>query len=137
VNDALAAPRFAVLLLAVLAGMSVVLAAIGLYGVLSFTAARRSREIGIRVALGARRGSVARLIMREGVLTAAAGITIGLIASLWLTRYVESQLYGVSRLDPLSYITVSAFLLLIALLASYLPARRASRASPMAALRVD
>jgi ABC-type antimicrobial peptide transport system permease subunit len=75
--------------------------------------------------------------MREGVLTAAAGITIGLIASLWLTRYVESQLYGVSRLDPLSYITVSAFLLLIALLASYLPARRASRASPMAALRVD
>jgi putative ABC transport system permease protein len=137
VDDALAAPRFAVLLLGVLAALSVVLAAIGLYGVLAFSAARRSREIGIRVALGARRGSVARLIMREGVLTAVVGIAIGLVASLWLSRYVESQLYGVSRLDPVSYVGVSLFLLSIALLASYLPARRASRASPMTALRVD
>jgi predicted permease len=137
VDESLAASRFATLLLGGLAALSVALAAIGLYGVLSFTTARRSREIGIRVALGARRASVTGLIMREGVVTGAFGIAIGLLGSFWLTRYLEAQLYGVSRLDPITYVVVPLFLLCVAALASFLPARRAARASPMTALRVD
>lgn len=137
VDEALAASRFATLLLAALAALSVALAAIGLYGVLSFTTARRSREIGIRVALGAQRGSVTGLIMREGVVTATVGIAFGLVGSFWLTRYLEAQLYGVSRLDPLTYAVVPLFLLSVAALASFLPARRAANVSPMTALRVD
>lgn len=137
VDEALAASRFATLLLAALAALSVALAAIGLYGVLSFTTARRSREIGIRVALGAQRGSVTGLIMREGMVTGAAGIALGLLGSFWLTRYLEAQLYGVSRLDPVTYAVVPLFLLSVAALASFVPARRAARVSPMTALRVD
>jgi ABC-type antimicrobial peptide transport system permease subunit len=137
VDEALAASRFATLLLAALAALSVALAAIGLYGVLSFTTARRSREIGIRVALGAQRGSVTGLIMREGVVLGAVGIALGLLGSFWLTRYLDAQLYGVSRLDPVTYALVPLFLLSVAALASFLPARRAANVSPMTALRVD
>lgn len=89
------------------------------------------------MALGAQRGSVTGLIMREGVVTATAGIALGLLGSFWLTRYLEAQLYGVSRLDPLTYAVVPLFLLSVAALASFLPARRAARVSPMTALRVD
>jgi predicted permease len=137
VDEVLAASRFATLLLAALAALSVALAAIGLYGVLSFTTARRSREIGIRVALGAQRGSVTGLIMREGVVLGAVGIALGLLGSFWLTRYLDAQLYGVSRLDPVTYALVPLFLLSVAALASFLPARRAANVSPMTALRVD
>jgi ABC-type antimicrobial peptide transport system permease subunit len=137
VNAALAASRFATILLGALAGLAVVLAAVGLYGVLSFTTARRSREIGIRIALGAERRSVAGLVMREGVLTGAAGIVVGVLGSLWLTRFLESQLYGVSRLDPLTFLLAPSLLLAVAALASFIPARRAASASPMTALRVD
>jgi ABC-type antimicrobial peptide transport system permease subunit len=124
-------------LLGALAALSVLLASVGLYGVLSFTTARPAREIGIRVALGARRRSVTDLIMREGIATGAAGVALGLLGSTWLTRFLDSQLYGISRLDPATYVIAPAFLLAVAALASYLPARRAAAVSPMTALRVD
>ncbi|MGH7507335.1 MAG: FtsX-like permease family protein, partial [Longimicrobiales bacterium] len=135
--DALAQPRFTSTLIAVFAMLSLALAGIGLYGVLSFTAARRTREIGIRMALGANRGSVAGLVMGEGVALAGAGAVIGLLAAVWATRFLDSQLYGVSPLDPLTFAIVPVVLIGVAAVASYLPARRAARVSPVVALRTE
>jgi predicted permease len=113
------------------------LAAIGLYGVLAFTVMRRTREIGIRLALGATGSTILRLVMAEVMLLAGVGIAVAIPISLGLTRYLKSQLFGLSNNDPVTLIGAAIFLALVAMLAGYFPARRAMRVDPMVALRWD
>ena len=110
---------------------------IGIYGVLAFLVSRRTREIGIRVALGAQRSHVVWLILKEGAKFAILGIALGLVGAFIVTRWLSSQLYGVSATDPLTYAGVALLMGLMAMLASYLPARRAMRVDPLIALRND
>jgi putative ABC transport system permease protein len=130
------APRkFNLWLLMVFAGAALVLAATGLYGVISYLVALRTNEIGIRMALGAQTSNVMSMILGQGITFAAVGITVGLIASLWLTRLMKTLLFNVSATDPTTFSAIALLLLLVALLASYIPARRAIKVDPMIALR--
>jgi putative ABC transport system permease protein len=113
------------------------LVALGLYGVLAYSAARRTREVGLRIALGARRGEVVRLILREGASITGLGLALGLLAAAAGTRMLSGLLYGVNPLDPATYAAVAALLATVALLAGYLPARRAARVDPTVALRAE
>ena len=119
------------------AAIALVLAAVGVYGVISYSVSQRTREIGVRVALGAQRTNVLRLIVGHGALLAAIGIGIGLAGALGVTRFLRSMLYGVSPFDPVSFVVVTLVLSGIAFLASYLPARRAARVDPIEALRQE
>ncbi|HEY3853300.1 MAG TPA: ABC transporter permease [Verrucomicrobiae bacterium] len=122
-------------LLAAFAGVALLLAVIGLYGVLSYNVAQRTQEIGIRMALGAQSGEVIRLVLKQGVGLALAGIAVGLVGALAFTRVMRSMLFGISPSDPLTLIGISCVLGIVALLASWLPARRAAKVDPMVALR--
>lgn len=133
----LARPRFSAFTLGAFAALTLLLAAVGLYGVLVATVRQRTREIGIRLALGARAGAVARGVARQGVLLVAVAIPLGLAAALAASRLLGSLLFGVSPTDPLTLAVVSALLLAVALLASWLPARRAARTDPLLALREE
>jgi putative ABC transport system permease protein len=127
--------RFNLLLLASFAGVALVLAAVGVYSVISYGVTRRTHEIGIRMALGAGRGELRTMIVRQGLTVALAGAGAGLLGALALTGAIRSMLYGVGATDPLTFGSVSAVLILVALCASYLPARRATRIDPLVALR--
>ena len=129
--------RFQTLLLASFAGAAALLAAIGIYGVMSYAVSRRTREIGVRMALGADPRSVLRLVVGQGMGVALAGAAVGLVAALLLTRLMAGILYGVRPSDPVTYACVAVVLLLIALTASWIPARRAARIDPMKALRAE
>jgi putative ABC transport system permease protein len=135
VTEAMAPTRFLLALSGTFAGLALVLAAIGLYGVVSFSARQRTREIGVRVALGASDRDVKRLILGQGMLVAVIGIVLGLGASVALTRIVSSYLVGVSATDPITFVGVPLVLLGVSALASYLPARRAMSIDPIRALR--
>jgi predicted permease len=137
VGRALFAQRLTGELLGALGLLAVTLAAIGLFGVMSYFVGQRPREIGIRMALGARRGQVLGMVLGEGLRLAAFGIAIGVAAGAALTRLLASLLYGVSPLDPAVFAAVAIFLAAVTLLASWLPARRAARLEPFAALRQD
>jgi predicted permease len=136
-SEGVAAPRFRTLLLGIFAGLAVSLALAGVYGVMSYVVGQRSNEIGLRMALGASRGDVLRLVLRQTLLLAGAGIVIGLAGAAAVTQFLTSILFGVKATDPVTYAAVVALLVLTALGASYIPARRAMRVDPMAALRYE
>ena len=129
--------QFYMQVLGIFAGMAVLLAVMGIYGVMSHFVNQRTREIGIRVALGARRGDVLGLVAGMGLKLAAIGVAIGLALAFGLTRLIASFLFGVKPADPLTYAVVAAVLIAVALLASYIPARRATKVDPMTALRYE
>ena len=129
--------RFETSLLSLFSGLALGLAAIGIYGVMYYAVARRTQELGIRLALGARGSDVVRLVLAQGMQFAIAGIGLGLLSSLWLARALTGMLYGITPADPMTLVSAAIMLLLIALLAAYLPARRASRTDPISALRYE
>jgi putative ABC transport system permease protein len=114
-----------------------VLAAIGLYGVIAYSVARRTREIGIRIALGARPGAVVRLVMRQGLLVAIAGLTIGCVLAAGAARAIAGALYGISAGDPVSWLAAAVLLLSVSAVANFIPAWRAARVDPTEALRIE
>ncbi|HEX7049887.1 MAG TPA: ABC transporter permease [Longimicrobiales bacterium] len=137
VGASIAAERFRARLLTTFAGLALVLTAIGIYGVVAYTARQRTHEIGIRVALGAKHGNVVGLVVRQGMAMVAVGLGIGLVAAFALSRVVASMLYEVSATDPGTFTAVALVLGGVGLLASWIPARRAARVDPMVALRAD
>ena len=132
-----AGPRFSAMVLGLFAVVAVLMAAIGVYGVMAYGAARRTREIGVRVALGATRNDILRLILRDGVIVVILGLSCGLIAAAWLARTLTGLLHEIEPADPVALLSVAVLLSLIGLTAVYLPARRATRMSALAALRDD
>jgi len=135
ITSTLADRTFSLFLLGVFGGVALVLAVTGVYGVIAFLVAQQTREIGIRVALGAQRGTVIGMIVGRGVRMAAAGLAAGLLVAFWLTRLIDGMLYGVGTRDPISFVAIALLLLGVTALASYIPARRAAGADPMLALR--
>ena len=136
-NRSVAPRRSGTTLLTVLAGAALLLAAIGLYGVLSYSVAQRVREIGIRMALGARPENLLAMIVGRGLGMTLVGVILGLAGAFVLTRLMEHLLYGISATDPLTFISIAVLLTAVASMACYLPARRASRLNPTVALRYD
>ena len=137
VERSLAPTRFAMTLMSAFALVALVLAAIGLYGVLSYMVGQRTHEIGVRMALGAARRSVLEMIVGRGARLATLGIAVGALASLGLTKAIADLLYGVSPTDPVTFVTVAAFLFGVVLLACLVPAYRATRVDPLASMRAD
>jgi putative ABC transport system permease protein len=135
VHQSLGEQRFTMSLLIAFAALALVLAAVGLYGVLSYSVAQRTQEIGIRMALGARAGDVLTMVLRQGFVAVVMGVAIGVAGTLALTRAMASLLFGVGAHDPLTFTAVTVALCVVALLASYIPARRAAKVDPMVALR--
>jgi putative ABC transport system permease protein len=134
-DGTLSVPRFNTVLLAIFAGLAMVLTAVGLYGVISYSVAQRTHEIGIRMALGAKPNDMLRLIVGQGVKLGLVGVGIGLAVAIGLTHFLSSMLFGVTSTDPVSFAGVIFLLLVVVLTACYLPARRAMRVDPMVALR--
>lgn len=129
--------RFSVMTLGAFGLLALLLAAVGIYGVVSYSVARRAQEIGVRMALGARTGDVARMVLAQGLRVTAIGIGLGMAGAFVLTRGMASLLYGVTATDPAIFAGVPAFLAAVELAACYLPARRASRVDPVEALRME
>jgi putative ABC transport system permease protein len=137
IGRSIAERRFTMLLLASFAAVAVLLSAIGVYGVLSYLVSQRTQEIGVRIAIGATAGDVVRLFVREGAALALIGVAFGLVGAMLVTRALTTLLFGVTTTDPFTFTAVAGTLAIVALLASYLPARRAARIDPMTALRMD
>jgi len=137
VDTSTIADRFTMLLLGAFGILALILAAIGMYGVISYSVMQRTPEIGVRIALGAQRSQVFVMVLRQGCRLACAGIAIGVVGALAATRLMTRFLYGVQSTDPVTYVAVSFLLMAIALLACYVPARKAMKVDPMIALRYE
>jgi putative ABC transport system permease protein len=137
IDRVLARPKLVLMLLGVFAAVALLLASVGVYGLISYSVSQRTREMGIRMALGARRSSIIKLIAKQGTMLAVIGVICGLVMSFALTHVLQSQLYGVTATDPATFTVVPLLLIAVALLASYVPARRATRVDPMRALRTE
>jgi ABC-type antimicrobial peptide transport system permease subunit len=137
IGKSIARQNFNMILLGIFGGVALLLAAIGIYGVMSYTVQQRTHEMGIRIALGAGTGQLLRLVVGQGLLLAGIGVTIGLAASFAVTRVMSSLLYGVKATDIATFAAVAAVLSGVAALACYIPARRATRVDPIIALRHD
>ncbi|HAK57150.1 MAG TPA: multidrug ABC transporter substrate-binding protein [Acidobacteria bacterium] len=136
-RESTARTSFTLVILAIAAVVALLLAAVGMYGVISYVVMQRTQEIGVRIALGAEATTVTRMVLRQGLVLAVTGVALGLVGAYWLTRLITGLLVGVSAVDPATYVTVSTTLTAIALLASYLPARRAAHVDPIQALRAE
>jgi predicted permease len=136
-SRSIAKQRFAMLLLSVFASIALLLAAVGIYGVMAYSVAQRTHEIGVRMALGAERTNVRNMVLREGLTRGLIGIACGLCAALFLVRLLAGMLYGVSIWDPVVFLAVPAFLIFLSALAAWMPARRAARLDPIKALRLE
>jgi putative ABC transport system permease protein len=135
--QSVAARRFSMILLAVFAVLALTLAAVGIYGVTSYSVAQRTREVGIRMALGARTIDVLNLVVRDGLKLVLIGIGVGLAGALLLTRLMTTLLFGVTATDAVTYVTVAFTLIIVALIACCIPARRATKVDPLIALRFE
>jgi putative ABC transport system permease protein len=137
VSQSVGARRFSMLLLTVFAMVALALASLGIYGLMSYAVAQRTREIGVRMALGAQSGNVLSLVIGHGMKLALTGVALGLVASVALTSAIKSMLFGVSATDPTTFALIALLLLLVALLACWLPARHAAKVDPVEALRCE
>jgi ABC-type antimicrobial peptide transport system permease subunit len=137
VDGSIAQRRFSMLLLAVFAGVALLLASVGIYGVLSYLVGQRTQEIGVRMALGAQRSDVLSMVLSDGARMTIAGVLVGFMMALALTRLMRGMLFGVKPTDPLTFFAVALLLCAIGFLACYLPARRATKVDPIVALRYE
>ena len=135
--DSLSRSRFTMLLLGIFAAVALVLAAVGIYGLIAYSVTQRTQELGIRIALGAQRRDVLRLVLGQGTRLTLLGVTVGVLAGLGFARLLSTLLFGVSATDPLTFACVAALLGLVGLAACYIPARRATRVDPIVALRYE
>jgi putative ABC transport system permease protein len=135
--NSIAVPRFHATLLGAFAALAMLLAAVGIYGLLAYTVAQRTREIGVRMALGASRRGILALVIGQGAVLAGIGVAAGLAGAFASTRYLSSLLFGITPLDPATFVAVALVFAAVALFASYVPARRATRVDPLVALRSE
>ena len=136
-DTSVATPRLAFLLVGLFAGLAIVLAVIGTYGVISYSVTQRSAEFGLRIALGAQRQDVVRLVLAQASMLVLAGTALGIVLALTLARLLRNLIYEVSPFDPLTFATVGLIVLFVAMLACYIPAQRATKSDPMTALRAE
>jgi putative ABC transport system permease protein len=137
VDSSVSSQRYSTTLLAAFAALAMILAATGIYGVMSYTVAQRTHEIGVRMALGARRRDVLKLVVRHGMLLTLVGVIIGVAGALGLTRVMASLLFGVTAKDPLTFVAVAGLLSAVAFIACFVPALRATKVDPLVALRYE
>jgi len=137
VDRSVADRKFLMALMGIFAGLALVLTIVGLYGVITYLVNQRTQEIGIRMALGAQVGQILTMVLKQGMLLVLSGVALGLVAAWGLTRLITRLLFQVSATDPVAFIGISTLLVLVALLACYLPARRATRIDPLKALRYE